>query len=180
MVGGRRPAHQPRNNNRYSTKGSSPLSSPGDLGTSSRKALWNKKKSSGEGGGSASRLAPSSGGNRRRITRMFTTIVRDPDTQLLLAVFVSNAYDRAQFLNGTLDYEGGNAKARMVKFPMRLFYTNARNTRYVFSSFIITFCQSLPTYYIYTDLPIFRASPLRAFVITIQPTWPLDSMRTKQ
>jgi hypothetical protein len=129
--------------------GSSSLSSPGDSGTSGRKALWNKKKSPGEGGGSASRLAPSSGGNRRRITRMFTTIVRDPGTHLLLAVFVSNAYDRAQFLNGTLDYEGGNAKARMVKFPMRLFYTNARNTRCVFSSLIITFCQSLPTYYIH-------------------------------
>jgi hypothetical protein len=129
--------------------GSSSLSSPGDSGTSGRKALWNKKKSPGEGGGSASRLAPSSGGNRRRITRMFTTIVRDPGTHLLLAVFVSNAYDRAQFLNGTLDYEGGNAKARMVKFPMRLFYTNARNTRCVFSSLIIMFCQSLPTYYIH-------------------------------
>jgi hypothetical protein len=63
---------------------------------------------------------------------MHTTVVRDRDTHAIIAVFVSNAYDRAQFLNGTLDYQGGNEKGRMVKYPMRLFYTNVRNQRYFF------------------------------------------------
>jgi hypothetical protein len=114
-----------------STPGSSSNVSVTDLGSSSRKSmLWSKKKSpAGEGGGSASKLAPNSNGTRRRITRMHTTVVRDRDTHAIMAVFVSNAYDRAQFLNGTLDYQGGNEKGRMVKYPMRLFYTNVRNQR---------------------------------------------------
>jgi hypothetical protein len=92
--------------------------------------LWSKKKSpASEGGGLASKLAPNSSGSRRRITRMHTTVVRDRDTHSIIAVFVSNAYDRAQFLNGTLDYQGGKEKGRMVKYPMRLFYTNVRNQR---------------------------------------------------
>jgi hypothetical protein len=98
-----------------------------------KRSPWDKTKASGGRSvevRTTSTLAPNSGGSRKqRVTRMYETLVRDADTHVLLAIFVSNAYDRAQFLNGTLDYLGGTDEARMVKFPMRLFYTNARNAR---------------------------------------------------
>lgn len=92
-------------------------------GKSSARAAPDRKNPAG------SPLAPNSGGQRRRITKMYTTIVYDPETSLLLGVFVTNAYDRARFLTGELDYLGGTESDRMVKFPMKLFYTNARNAR---------------------------------------------------
>lgn len=109
--------------------------SPASASSSSiKRSPWDKKKASSGGKSmearSTSTLAPNSSGSRKqRVTRMFETLVRDADNHVLLAIFVSNAYDRAQFLNGTLDYLGGKDEARMVKFPMRLFYTNARNAR---------------------------------------------------
>lgn len=106
---------------------------PAVTASTQKRSPWDKKKASGGRSvevRTTSTLAPNSGGSRKqRVTRMYETLVRDADTHVLLAIFVSNAYDRAQFLNGTLDYLGGSDPARMVKFPMRLFYTNARNAR---------------------------------------------------
>jgi hypothetical protein len=106
---------------------------PAAAATTEKRSPWDKKKASGGRSvevRTTSTLAPTSGGSRKqRVTRMYETLVRDPASHMLLAIFVSNAYDRAMFLNGTLDYLGGHDDARMVKFPMRLFYTNSRNAR---------------------------------------------------
>jgi hypothetical protein len=51
------------------------------------------------------------------------------DKRLLVAVGVSNAYDVSQWLAGKMDRNGGTEKDLFVKFPMTLWYTNARNKR---------------------------------------------------
>jgi hypothetical protein len=71
-----------------------------------KRSTWDKKKASNGRSvvevRTTSTLAPNLGGSRKqRVTRMYETLVRDADTHVLLAIFVSNAYDRAQFLNGT-------------------------------------------------------------------------------
>jgi hypothetical protein len=49
---------------------------------------------------------------------------------MILALFLSNAYDKALFLSGTLDYNGLEDKDKLILFTFRLFYANARSKRF--------------------------------------------------
>lgn len=83
----------------------------------------------GSAGGKKVPLAVSKtspGPKKKRITRFYVVLVVDADSDMLLAVFVSNAYDRARFLTGECNLDGEEDGEDMVKFPMRLLYANTR------------------------------------------------------
>jgi hypothetical protein len=56
--------------------------------------------------------------------------VYESESGLLIALIISNCFDRAQFVNGNKDYNGDMDPQKFVLFVFRLFYTNARNARF--------------------------------------------------
>lgn len=87
--------------------------------------------SSSSGAAAISKTSPGGGLKKKRVTRMYQTIVyeegeHEKAPRRILAVFVSNAYDRARWLSGDCNLEGDPDGDGLIEFPMRLLYANTR------------------------------------------------------